>query len=55
MVCKVHVVGYQLFKMPLPLLNYEQYGEAVLNSTFSFFFVRHPFVRLASAYQNKGS
>ena len=53
MVCKVHEVGYELFK--LPLLNYKQYGEEVLDSTFSFFFVRHPFVRLVSAYQDKVS
>ena len=53
MLWKVHEVGYQLFK--LPLLNYKQFGEELLDSTLSFFFVRHPFVRLVSAYQDKAS
>lgn len=48
---QVHEVGYQLFKMPL--LNYKAFGEELFDSTLSFFFVRHPFVRLVSAYQDK--
>ena len=55
MVCKVHWVAYNLFKMPWGNAKIPGVGEDVLDSTLSFFFVRHPFVRLVSAYQDKGS
>ena len=47
----VHKKFKSLMKKPRDLSNYE--WQKLLKGSFKFVFVRHPFVRLVSAFQNK--
>ena len=49
-----HHAGRTLFRFPLrPLTGGVDAGIRMFDDMFSFTFVRHPFVRLVSAYQDK--
>ena len=46
---RFHVAMERLFKLPMKWPG----GKKLFDRLFSFFFIRHPFVRLVSAYQDK--
>ena len=46
---RFHAAAQRLFQMPMKWPG----GKELFDRLFSFVFVRHPFVRLVSAYQDK--